>query len=635
MVIRSLIISLLLLTSVKAKSEFLYPINPENLISSVESSQMTINKKIHVIEDYFDHLYHLVNLNYKPKLILHFFDKYETLVLKYGNPKNIGQFYLNKGTYYIDNYQSDSASTYFFKALDMFEEVKDYSGIAHANLFIAVNNSLHIGIRKGKQNFVDFYYQKGYEASLQSDDLFVKASGNWNKGVKSLNKSMNSALNYFNLAIDNLNQLNDDRLHHKLFGYTILNYLFENYRIDKSLEKKLHELIIVTFQRVIEKKYFDTHNFKCDFVTYYKLKNMMDSAAYFANLSLKDTVESEIWGNQSNYRIFYHYLTIYEYEKSIGNYKSALSYYEKYHEMWDNFIQSDPRVISLVNDRIILEKKYLNKQLEQSKRQSFIIIIASIVILTILFTSIYYYKRFKERQKISEVLAELNKTKDSLFAIISHDLRSPVASLKQMLDVINIRYDKLDDESKHKYLQSLGVSSNKLYLLLDNLLSWSKINLGQITCDLSEVDISSLIIGEIELLSDTLHNKGIGVITNFKSNRIQLLDENIVRIIFRNLLTNAIKYSPKNENITIELYNDDSYLFLSIEDKGKGIPKEVIEKVANKSSFKPGFGTANESGNGLGLSIVSQLAEIHNAKLIFETIPNNMTKVVLKFQISN
>lgn len=600
-------------------ANYKYSIYPDSVMMKIEAEHSSLADQVDAIEEYLDNLFHLITLDFKEEFILPFFDKYSAKVYSLGKQKNIGYFNLYKGAYFLDALHIDSASTYFVKALNAFENIKDFTGITHASIFIAVNNNYNINIRNKSTQLIDFYYNKGIEASFIADDYFAKASGAWNKALQFTDINRDS-LNYYSyLSFSYLLKLPDSRISKKLFGFMFLSYINDKYMLESKTAKLIMEKLIETYGIVMNKRIFNTMNYKVDKVSYYKYINKMDSAAYFARQLLYNPKSQEVWRKISFYKLSDYYLTIYNYEKSIGNFQEALLYYEKYHSAWIEIINQDPRITSVDNDRKIIQEQLDLEKKIQSQNQTIIIFIAGILITSVFLVSLYFYKRYKDKQRVNSELEKLNCSKDKLFSIVSHDLRSPVASLKQMLDVITIRYDKLDDEAKHKYINNLRVSSNKIYLMLDNLLSWSRLNLGNIKCKRVEVDVNSIISNELEMLEEQITGKSIALQITELENGICLIDENIFRIIFRNLITNAIKFSPISGKIEVNLVKELTKLTLIINDTGSGIDEATIEQIKNRSIVESMRGSANERGNGLGLTIVSELAEIHRGFMKIET----------------
>ena len=169
--------------------------------------------------------------------------------------------------------------------------------------------------------------------------------------------------------------------------------------------------------------------------------------------------------------------------------------------------------------------------------------------------------------------------------------------------------------------------------MLDNILNWARLNLGQIRCVKANVDVYSIVSNELELLEHQIQGKYLQVIIYEQIEKCCHIDENLLRIIFRNIITNAIKYSPTDSRIEVEISKLQNYLVLSIKDYGNGIDAETIESIKTRSIVQSKSGTANERGNGLGLAIVSELAELHGGEILIDSELDQFTKVTAKLNI--
>jgi len=446
----------------------------------------------------------------------------------------------------------DSAIVYFFEALQIFEKTKNYSGIVHTSIYIGIiNTSTYNNLLTNKKK-TEEYVRKAYYASNLTDDLFAKAASNWSMCELMLDRDIDSAYYFLNNAYQYLIKLPDSLSYLKYFGFRLIPFISKK---SDGLSKKVN---FKDFLNNINKSISEIHKsnfillFSDDFAlaeSYYNF-GKLDSAAFYAKKYL-DKGFVVLYDFLGNYRRFMVYYYLYQYEKSKKNYQDALIYYEKYVEADAASQRNDPRVVTLEIEQKLARERFLSEKRLQAQKQMFIIIIASIIIFVIAFITVLLYKRYKDKQRINVALAQLNTTKDKLFSIVAHDLRNPVASLKQMLDVITMYYDRLNDEAKQKYINSLRESSNRLHSMLDNLLVWARLNLGKIVCQKKPIDVNSLISNELELMADSLENKKLSINIVDLEPAIHHIDENIFRIVFRNLMTNAIKFSPEGTKIEI------------------------------------------------------------------------------------
>ncbi len=221
----------------------------------------------------------------------------------------------------------------------------------------------------------------------------------------------------------------------------------------------------------------------------------------------------------------------------------------------------------------------------------------------------------------SNHIEELNNIKDRLFAIISHDLRSPLNNLRKTLDlVIN---GKLSKEQFQTVFPMLDKSLTTVSNFLDNLLEWSKSQLKGESVERSVFDISLLIKGELELLESQAAEKQI-ILSNQASVGINVFaDRNMIDLVVRNLISNAIKFCYPNGNITVyNLQKGNDMVEISVKDNGKGIALENIGKVFQNNGKYTTLGTNNEMGTGLGLLLCKNFIEKLGGEIGVESIEN-------------
>ena len=222
-------------------------------------------------------------------------------------------------------------------------------------------------------------------------------------------------------------------------------------------------------------------------------------------------------------------------------------------------------------------------------------------------------------QESENKLKELNDTKDKLFAIIGHDLRGPIANFKAMIKLLITRFDLTNKEQLTNVLNTIHSSINSTYYLLENLLAWSKNQRNITIFDPQQINLHNIVVSTLSLLSNNYNKKNITIKNNIPANQIVFADYNMLTTIIRNLIANAIKFTPNDKNIYITISENIKYQTISIKDEGVGIPPENINKLFLNHSYFTTFGTAGEKGTGLGLSICKEYVEKHEGKIWVES----------------
>lgn len=228
-------------------------------------------------------------------------------------------------------------------------------------------------------------------------------------------------------------------------------------------------------------------------------------------------------------------------------------------------------------------------------------------------------------------LKEVNATKDKLFSIIAHDLRSPFNGILGFSDLLIENIKDIELAESEKYLRIIKSSAQNTLVLLDNLLNWAKLQTGQITFKPQRISLSPIISDTIELSKTSAIGKGI-LISQNKLDGIEVYaDKNMLEIVLRNLISNAIKFTHSGGRIDVLVERKQNGVEIAISDNGVGINKETINKLFCIETNKTTTGTENEKGSGLGLILCKELVEKHGGEIWVESVLNKGS--VFKFML--
>ena len=224
-----------------------------------------------------------------------------------------------------------------------------------------------------------------------------------------------------------------------------------------------------------------------------------------------------------------------------------------------------------------------------------------------------------ELQKYTEELKDINATKDKFFSIISHDLKNPFLSINGALNIILDQYDFLSDKEKKQLLIGILTTSEKTYSLLDNLLLWSRNQMGNIEFKSEQVELYGAVLNIIELLKNYASLKNITLVNKIEKDVYVTADRNMLETVLRNLITNSIKYVNDNGMIEISSLPGSDSVKISIKDNGIGIPQDDMKKLFKVDQSFSTKGTNNETGTGLGLIICREFIEMNKGKIWVES----------------
>jgi signal transduction histidine kinase len=211
---------------------------------------------------------------------------------------------------------------------------------------------------------------------------------------------------------------------------------------------------------------------------------------------------------------------------------------------------------------------------------------------------------------------QLNQIKTQALATASHDLRGPLTSILGYTELLRDYGEMLSEDKKHQYFEHIKTAVGDMNESLEELMLISKAEEGKLVLHTEEFDVVKFFAYTIEDLSSLTKKHHLNFIRSH-DNYLAFLDRKILAHILNNLLNNAVKYSPKGGEITVELVCEETQIFFSVEDQGIGIPEDyqprlfqVFQRASNVGGIK---------GNGLGLSIVKKAVDLHKGKIEVES----------------
>jgi signal transduction histidine kinase len=216
----------------------------------------------------------------------------------------------------------------------------------------------------------------------------------------------------------------------------------------------------------------------------------------------------------------------------------------------------------------------------------------------------------------SRALQESNLTKDKLFSIISHDLRGPIGQLKQTLDMVksgSISLAELGELIPH-----LDENIGSAFSLTDNLLYWAKSQMDGIQVHRVLFDIMEIADENYHLFKLNTDNKHIELVNNINKSIAVYGDRDMIKLVLRNLIGNATKFTPVNGKITLGYSTKPGFVEVYVEDTGGGMSAEDIAKIFRRENFHKD-GTSGEKGSGLGLSLCQDFIEKNGGKLTIQS----------------
>ncbi len=253
----------------------------------------------------------------------------------------------------------------------------------------------------------------------------------------------------------------------------------------------------------------------------------------------------------------------------------------------------------------------------------------TVSIVTIYFVILYIRNNYLREKKLAQQYAsslleqnkqleELNQVKNRLFSIISHDLRGPLNSIQGYLEILT--ESTFAQDEKEKIQGQLLELTKHTQDMLFNLLSWSKSQISGNNIEMQEVNLRNTLSGTIEMLTRVAERKGIVLKSTIADNVKVVANADILQLIARNFIQNAIKFTNIHGEIIIQGHIEGAKVIVSVKDNGIGIPVEKQPEIFS-SKLKSAYGTNKERGIGLGLFLCKELVELQGGKIWFTSTP--------------
>ena len=315
--------------------------------------------------------------------------------------------------------------------------------------------------------------------------------------------------------------------------------------------------------------------------------------------------------------------TLYEIYRRKQDYATALAYHELYQELSDTLSRNENKQsLSLLQTKTEYEQQKQalirdnEKALASQKRYLYagaVLLLLSILIIYLVYRSKKLQQRLtRELEAKHEILekrkTELqveNETKVKLFSIIGHDLRGPVGALKELLQIF--KDGEITMSELASYMPKLRSDVDHIFFTLNNLVSWGYSQLNGSTTRPTSVLLEGIAAENIKLLNEVAENKSIKIVSEIPANTQVWSDPNQVDIVLRNLISNALKFTPENGMVTLSAEEKSEYWIISIRDTGVGMDRLTLQKIFKDDNTHSTYGTANEKGTGLGLALCKEM----------------------------
>ncbi|WP_181306385.1 tetratricopeptide repeat-containing sensor histidine kinase [Rufibacter sp. XAAS-G3-1] len=582
-------------------------------------------------------LFNLISEYYRevdPKQSVLYGQKAAELALQINDRKQLASAFSNIsiGHYWLDNLVQASAYTY--KALKIREELHDSVGMASS--YNALGN-----IHRGQENFdtsLDFFQKALTIGQKMNRENTISTTLNNLGATYELMQKPEMALTYY-LQVQEIIKQGGDQFDQALSDLNLGNIYSKLGEKDKALTH-LHNSLALSeeIRNEINKIYIYR-----SLAQIYLQAQAYSKAVNFAQKSLQisqqvpspDGVKeaawllNEIYLAQGNFHQAHRYLTLHAaYKDSLQNREQSEAQAEMHAKYELEKKEAENNRLRMVHE--LQKEKLLQRELIQYTTG--ILLLVALVLAYIFFKGRRRAKSVNQQlsefnqmileknqniNKQKEELEKLNHQKNLLFSIIAHDLRSPLISLQSLLQLISM--GKLPQEKLDRFVKELETQQQNTLGLLDNLLVWAKIQMKGVRLEPEPYQLRDLVEQNIRLLLPQAQKKGISLQNSVSEEHWALVDEETLKLVFRNLLSNSIKFCHEGAVVEVMAHgSDEDQLVITVKDCGVGISPENQLKLFGPNHFKE-KGTANEKGNGLGLMLCKEFIERNGGEIWVES----------------
>ncbi|MRT92948.1 tetratricopeptide repeat-containing sensor histidine kinase [Ancylomarina sp. 16SWW S1-10-2] len=458
-------------------------------------------------------------------------------------------------------------------------------------------------------------YTLAYPTALNNIGACYSEMGQHKKAIEYFDKALPAYLKLNNklqlsLVYSNLGQSHHSLKHNKL-ALKYLQHAIELNRKYNSKRQLIMNLILVAKLEILNNNFseaktcleesqslIEKHNISSNLVDLYKIYSLYYSKINKLELAL-------------------------DYKQKELNYRDSIFDVTRQHQISELQTKFETKQKIIENESLRKDVNLNKLQIEKQNQNNNYLILLSFVVF-ILFLILLNRSRIKKKshQIIQNQKSELeiaNKTKDKLFSIIAHDLRSPFNAIIGLSNILHSSYDNLNDSERKDFINDLNMASKNTYSLLDNLLTWARIQQGNIKIQIHEENLAELIRECILPHQATAKLKNITIEYSETEEKIVFIDKFSIKTVILNLINNAIKFSHEGSVINLSTEQKGSKTIISVSDHGVGMTPEQIDQLFKIDKGHTTIGTNKEKGTGLGLALCYEFVQKNEGQIWAES----------------
>lgn len=520
-------------------------------------------------------------------------------------------FTYKKGAIYYTLGDYDIALDYFFKGLEVSREIDDRKMIA-----VGLNNMGLIYNMHDQDTLAIENHRQSIAICREIGDTLLWARNLHNMGICYDNmKDETSALVYADSA---LATIPSNASLHEPYPIRIFKgwVLFKLKQYDQAEE---------VFQRVLSDNTY-TNEWEISYALlglasiHQKRENIDQSIRYgIESLKLAQKVNA-LWDLQLITKLLSE-----NYEKK-ADYKKAYQYQLVYKTYSDTLFHEAKKKITYLRLRHQLDENVKLAQENELKQQhldrkNIQLIMYSVGLILLIVLALILYQKVVQKNRLNREMAQLNATKDILFHIIAHDIKSPMSIMISFTELLQEDFDDFSKTEILKIIDRLNKSSREGLQLLENLLDWAKSQTGKLIFNPASIPVKMIVGDTLKLMAGNAAEKKIEISTAIPEDLTCFADKNMTSVILRNLISNAIKFTSEQGRVSIRAKEEKGVVTISVSDNGVGISREEIGKLFHIETTFTTIGTNHEKGSGIGLMLCKEFISKQGGSIGVESEP--------------
>lgn len=629
----------------------------KSTIDSLENKLVNSSGKERV--DLFNRLSDFYHYN-DSKIAIEYAKKGIDLADSIGYQKGLAGGYGSLGFAYI-GFDSSKALEYTKKALEIRRQINDEEGISTSLNVLGViyyysgdyllSIEHHLNSIKMKEKFGNKVI---LATSYNNIALVYMAVEDYDKALEFLYKAVQLRIETNNIRSTGIIKTNIGEIYARIGNYEkAKNYFSESLKINKESASKssiAYSYYCFANLYVTLKEYENAFNFYDSALVLYtemdikngiansengianvfKIKEDYDSSIYHANIALKLAEKINALDNisKASNSLYYCY-------QQKGNFKKAFEYLLLNKSIQDSLMNDDKlKKIAKIELDYKIEKMKQEQEQELNKQKTFnqylvIILFSGGVILLVIIRSTRSKKLANQKlNELNSQLHEANSAKDRFISIIAHDLRGPYQSTLGLSGVLETEFNSLSEDEIKNSISNLNSSLKKQYELLNDLLKWANLHGGNFKITKEKLSLHKSINETFDLLELSAKKKKI-ILTNTVNNNLYLdADKNMLDLLLRNLISNSIKFSHEEGDVSVSAVEKEKNIQITVSDKGIGIELKELTNLFKIDKHFSRKGTKNEVGSGLGLILCKEIIEKHGGSIWVESEVNKGSRFI-------